>query len=98
MTLERGRFDALFIADVLGTYSVYGNNHDAAAKHAVQLPAHDPTLVIPAMAAVTKHLGFAPDDFHYIRTAVFTGTPAVDARPSDRRPGGMECRDIIPGE
>ncbi|WP_271398718.1 LLM class flavin-dependent oxidoreductase [Salinicoccus roseus] len=59
-TLERGKFDALFIADVLGTYSVYGNSHDAAAKHAVQLPAHDPTLVIPAMAAVTKHLGFAP--------------------------------------
>src|SRR5690625_7469346 len=40
--LERGKFDALFIADVLGTYSVYGNSHDAAARHAVQLPAHDP--------------------------------------------------------
>lgn len=58
--LERGKFDALFIADVLGTYSVYGNNHDAAARHAVQLPAHDPLQVISAMAAVTKHLGFAP--------------------------------------
>ena len=59
-TLERGKFDAMFIADVLGAYSVYGGNHDAAAKHAVQLPAHDPTLIIPAMAAVTEHLGFAP--------------------------------------
>lgn len=59
-TLERGKFDAMFIADVLGTYSVYGNSHDAAARHAVQLPAHDPTLVIPAMAAATEHLGFAP--------------------------------------
>lgn len=59
-TLERGKFDAMFIADVLGTYSVYGNSHDAAVRHAVQLPAHDPTLVIPAMAAATEHLGFAP--------------------------------------
>lgn len=58
--LERGKFDALFIADVLGTYSVYGNSHDAAARHAVQLPAHDPLIPISAMAAVTKNLGFAP--------------------------------------
>lgn len=58
--LERGKFDALFIADVLGTYSVYGNSHEAAAQHAVQLPAHDPLLPISAMAAVTEHLGFAP--------------------------------------
>lgn len=58
--LERGKFDAVFIADVLGTYSVYGSNHDAAIKHAVQLPAHDPLMPIAAMAAVTKHIGFAP--------------------------------------
>ncbi|MBY7144341.1 LLM class flavin-dependent oxidoreductase [Virgibacillus sp. NKC19-3] len=58
--LERGKFDALFIADVLGTYSVYGNSHGAAARHAVQLPAHDPLIPISAMAAVTKNLGFAP--------------------------------------
>ncbi|MBP1971132.1 FMN-dependent oxidoreductase (nitrilotriacetate monooxygenase family) [Virgibacillus natechei] len=58
--LERGKFDALFIADVLGTYSVYGGSHDAAARHAVQLPAHDPLIPISAMAAVTENLGFAP--------------------------------------
>lgn len=54
------KFDALFIADVLGTYSVYGGSHDAAARHAVQLPAHDPLIPISAMAAVTENLGFAP--------------------------------------
>jgi long-chain alkane monooxygenase len=59
-TLERGKFDAMFIADVLGTYSVYENSHDAAVRGAVQLPAHDPLIPISAMAAVTKHLGFAP--------------------------------------
>ncbi|MEG9298710.1 LLM class flavin-dependent oxidoreductase [Mangrovibacillus sp. Mu-81] len=59
-TLERGKFDAMFIADVLGTYSVYENSYDAAVRGAVQLPAHDPLIPISAMAAVTEHLGFAP--------------------------------------
>jgi long-chain alkane monooxygenase len=30
--LERGRFDGLFLADVLGVYDVYGNSPDAALR------------------------------------------------------------------
>jgi alkanesulfonate monooxygenase len=56
--LERGRFDALFLADVLGIYDVYGGSPDAALRHAVQVPVNDPVLLIPAMAQVTEHLGF----------------------------------------
>ena len=56
--LENGLFDGIFFADVLGVYDVYGANADAALRHAVQVPVNDPTLVIPAMAAVTRHLGF----------------------------------------
>ena len=56
--LERGRFDALFIADVLGVYDVYAGSADAALRHAVQVPVNDPLLVVPAMAAATRHLGF----------------------------------------
>jgi long-chain alkane monooxygenase len=56
--LERGRFDGLFIADVLGVYDVYARSRDAAVRHAVQVPVGDPLLTVPAMAAVTKHLGF----------------------------------------
>lgn len=59
-TLERGLFDGIFIADVLGTYSVYNQSHDAAVKHAVQLPAHDPIPLVSAIAAVTEHIGIAP--------------------------------------
>src|SRR5205823_337402 len=54
--LERGRFDALFPADVLGIYDVYGGSPDAALRHAVQVPVNDPVLLIPAMALVTEHL------------------------------------------
>src|SRR5919199_946276 len=57
--LERGLFDAVFIADVLGTYDVYKGSRDTAVREGLQIPNNDPFLVIPAMAVVTEHLGFA---------------------------------------
>lgn len=57
-TLERGRFDGLFLADVLGVYDVFGNSPDAALRNAAQVPVGDPLLLVSAMAAVTQHLGF----------------------------------------
>jgi len=56
--LERGKFDGLFIADVLGVYDVYGGNVDAALRNSTQIPVNDPCLLVPAMAMVTEHLGF----------------------------------------
>ena len=56
--LERGGFDALFLADVLGVYDVYGGSRDAAVRQAAQIPVNDPVLAVPAMAAVTERLGF----------------------------------------
>ena len=56
--LERGHFDGLFIADVLGTYDVYGDSNEAAIRHGAQVPVNDPMLLVSAMAAVTEHLGF----------------------------------------
>jgi long-chain alkane monooxygenase len=57
-TLERGKFDGLFLADVLGIYDVFGGSPDAALRWGVQIPVNDPMLIVPAMAAVTEHLGF----------------------------------------
>ncbi len=56
--LEAGLFDGIFFADVLGVYDVLGASPDAAVRGAVQVPVNDPTLLIPAMAAATQHLGF----------------------------------------
>ncbi len=56
--LERGLFDGLFLADVLGIYDVLGGSADAAIRNGVQVPLLDPMLVVPGMAAVTTHLGF----------------------------------------
>jgi long-chain alkane monooxygenase len=57
-TLERGLFDGLFLADVLGVYDVFGGGPEAALRHATQTPVNDPLLLVPAMAAATQHLGF----------------------------------------
>ncbi|WP_067688459.1 LLM class flavin-dependent oxidoreductase [Nocardia jejuensis] len=56
--LEQGRFDGIFIADVLGTYDVYGGDDVAALRQGAQIPVADPLLLVSAMAAVTEHLGF----------------------------------------
>jgi len=57
-TLERGKFDGLFIADVLGVYDVLNGNVDAALRHSAQVPVNDPLQLIPTMAYATEHLGF----------------------------------------
>lgn len=57
-TLERGLFDGVFFADVAGVYDVYAGSPDAALRSATQVPANDPFVLVPAMAAVTEHLGF----------------------------------------
>ncbi|CAN5380954.1 LLM class flavin-dependent oxidoreductase [soil metagenome] len=55
---EAGGFDAIFLADVIGAYDVFEDSADAALIEGLQIPNNDPMLVIPAMAAVTKHLNF----------------------------------------
>ena len=59
--LEKGKFDAVFIADVLGGYDVYDGpaNINAAATSGAQWPVNEPSYPVAAMAAVTKNLSFA---------------------------------------
>ena len=57
-TLERGLFDGLFIADIIGLYDVYKGGPETALITGAQTPLNDPILLAPIMAAVTEHLGF----------------------------------------
>src|SRR3954462_11220952 len=57
-TLERGKFDGIFLADIVGVYDVYQNGPDTPLREAVQIPINDPALIVPAMAHVTRHIGF----------------------------------------
>ncbi|CZR50420.1 probable coenzyme F420-dependent N5,N10-methylene tetrahydromethanopterin reductase and related flavin-dependent oxidoreductases [Phialocephala subalpina] len=58
--LEKAKFHGIFIADVLGGYDVYKGpkNLEPAIISAAQWPVNEPLAVVPAMAAVTKSIGF----------------------------------------
>ena len=58
-TLERGGFDAMFFADVLGLYGAADGDYAINAREGVQVPNGDPSVLISALAAATEHLGFA---------------------------------------
>jgi FMN-dependent oxidoreductase (nitrilotriacetate monooxygenase family) len=57
--LERGKFDALFLADVIGTYDTFRGGRDTSVVEGLQIPVNDPSLIIPVMAHETENLGFA---------------------------------------
>ena len=57
-TLERGKFDSLFVADALGVLDVYRGSPDQTLREGLQTPTDDPLLAVSAMAAATRHLGF----------------------------------------
>ncbi|GAB1210170.1 hypothetical protein APSETT445_008960 [Aspergillus pseudonomiae] len=58
--LESAKFHGIFIADVLGGYDVYKGprNLEPAIVSGAQWPVNEPLAVVPAMAAVTKNIGF----------------------------------------
>ncbi|WP_410655446.1 NtaA/DmoA family FMN-dependent monooxygenase [Amycolatopsis sp. lyj-112] len=57
--LERGRFDALFNADVIAPYERYQGSRDATVHEGMQFPTLDFSTLIPLLAYHTEHLGFA---------------------------------------
>lgn len=57
-TLERGLFDGLFLADIVGVYDIYQNSVDLTLRESIQLPVNDPMLLVSGMASVTENLGF----------------------------------------
>lgn len=58
-TLERGLFDTLFLADIIGANDVWQGSPELALREGVQHPINDPLMLVPLMAHATEHLGFA---------------------------------------
>ena len=56
-TLEKGIFDGIFIADVIGYYDVYKGSSENAIREAAQIPVNDPIQLAAPIALTTKHLG-----------------------------------------
>jgi FMN-dependent oxidoreductase (nitrilotriacetate monooxygenase family) len=93
-TLEKGLFDGIFLADILGVYDVYGGSADLALKEAIQLPVNDPLLLVSGMAAVTRHLGFG------VTANVSAEAPYIFARRMstlDHLTGGRMGWNIVTG-
>lgn len=55
---EHGTFDGVFLADVVGAYDEFRDGPETSLREGLQIPNNDPLLLIPAMAQVTKSLGF----------------------------------------
>ncbi|PVE19901.1 NtaA/DmoA family FMN-dependent monooxygenase [Arthrobacter sp. Bz4] len=58
-TLEEAKFDALFLADVVGLYGNHGGGWTSHIERGLQVPANDPLVLQSALAATTEHLGLA---------------------------------------
>ena len=58
-TLEEGLFDAMFFADVSGLYGPSGGVYTDNVSEGLQIPSNDPTVLLGALAVVTKHIGLA---------------------------------------
>jgi long-chain alkane monooxygenase len=56
-TLEKGVFDGVFIADVIGYYDVYKGSNYHALEQAAQIPVNDPLQLAAPIALATEHLG-----------------------------------------
>ncbi|WP_442932949.1 LLM class flavin-dependent oxidoreductase [Mycobacterium kyogaense] len=57
--LERGRFDAIFFADVVGLYGDYGGSYEKYVQAGLQIPSNDPSVIASAIAYNTSDIGIA---------------------------------------
>ena len=90
--LERGKFDALFIADVLGVYDVYGGNVDAALKTSSPGTAQRSCPADPRDGARDAASGLRRDLHAVVRAALPVRAAYVHARSPHRWPRRMEYR------
>lgn len=58
-TLERGKFDTMFFADVIGLYGHDGGGWANHVTRGMQVPANDPFTVLAALSATTSEIGLA---------------------------------------
>ena len=94
-TLERGRFDGLFLADVLGVYDVFGGSPDAALRNAAQTPANEPLDADPGDGGGDAKSRFWRHQQSLVRAALPVCPTDVDAGSPDRRPDRLERGDRL---
>lgn len=58
-TLEAAKFDAMFFADVVGHYGDADADFSVYVNEGLQIPSNDPTVLLGALAVVTREIGLA---------------------------------------
>ncbi len=93
--LEKGVFDGIFIADVIGYYDVYKGDNYHAIHQAAQIPVNDPLQLAAPIAMVTEHLGIGITASTLVRAPLHLRTAAFDCRSSHQGPGRLEHRHLL---
>ncbi len=57
--LEEAKFDNLFFADVVGLYGNHEGGWASMVRKGMQVPSHDPLVLLSALAATTSDIGLA---------------------------------------
>jgi alkanesulfonate monooxygenase SsuD/methylene tetrahydromethanopterin reductase-like flavin-dependent oxidoreductase (luciferase family) len=96
-TLERGRFDFIFFADVVGLYGDYGGSYEKYVQAGLQIPSNDPSVIASAIAYNTTDLGIAITS-SVIQEHPFTYRPRVGGNIStlDHASDGRIAWNIVP--
>ncbi|GIT02338.1 MAG: hypothetical protein CM1200mP27_09630 [Chloroflexota bacterium] len=68
--LEKGYFDALFLADVIGVYDSYRGGPETPIIEGMQTPVNDPAMLVSAMAYATENFGW-PSQVRFFRAPPF---------------------------
>ncbi|SNB72962.1 FMN-dependent oxidoreductase, nitrilotriacetate monooxygenase family [Arboricoccus pini] len=55
--LEKGKFDAFFVADIIGVDPAYNGTWDTYVKEAVQIPINDSGALVGALISQTENIG-----------------------------------------
>ncbi|BDB42445.1 LLM class oxidoreductase [Mycobacterium kiyosense] len=96
-TLERGKFDLLFLPDGLAIEDSYGGDLQTGVGLGGQgAIALEPTSVVATMAAATDRLGLGAtvSTTHDVLPALPRRADLRDAGPSVGWPGVLECGDV----
>ncbi|MBO1902388.1 NtaA/DmoA family FMN-dependent monooxygenase [Leucobacter weissii] len=91
-TLERGRFDGLFIADHLGIHHGYQGSMATNVREGICFPDNDAILIAAALSGVTEHLGLI------FTSSIFQNHPFELARLSstlDHLSGGRAGWNLV---
>jgi FMN-dependent oxidoreductase (nitrilotriacetate monooxygenase family) len=92
--LDGAGFEMLIFADVMGLYGEHDGSHDVFARHGLQVPTLDPSVLLPLLAWETEQLGFV------VTSSIFQEHPFAFARKMstlDELTGGRVGWNIVTG-